>query len=106
MNRKQSDLIGLRNLGPTIIKRLAEVGVHTKRESQRLGAVEIYRRICVSSPGRTVPVCYYLYSLQGALMDLHWANLPPDMKLRLRAEADALMACAHSAVGPLSERRE
>ena len=89
MNRKPSDLIGLRNLGPTVIRRLAEVGVHTKRDLQRLGAVEIYRRICVASPGRTVPVCYYLYSLQGALMDLHWDDLPTDMKTRLREEADA-----------------
>ena len=89
MDRKPSGLIGLRNLGPTIIRRLAEVGVHTRRDLQNIGAVEIYRRICAASGGRTVPVCYYLYSLQGALMDLHWDDLPADLKTRLREEADA-----------------
>ncbi|MGL4464292.1 MAG: TfoX/Sxy family DNA transformation protein [Planctomycetia bacterium] len=89
MNNKRSDLVGLRNLGPTIIRRLASVGVHSKQDLQRLGAVEIYRRLRAASGGRTVPVCYYLYSLQGALMDLHWDDLPSDMKARLRVEAVA-----------------
>jgi len=89
MTRKRSDLIGLRNLGPTIIRRLAGIGVHSRRDLQRLGAVEVYRRLRAASPGRPVPVCYYLYSIQGALLDLAWDDLPADMKARLRAEADA-----------------
>ncbi len=67
MTRKLSALISLRNLGPTIVRRLAEVGVHTKRDLQRFGAVVIYRHIRAARPGCTVPLCYYLYSLQGAL---------------------------------------
>ncbi len=89
MNRAPSDLIGLRNLGPTIIRRLAEVGVRSKADLQRLGAVGVYRRIRAASGGRTVPACYYLYSIQGALMDLHWDDLPDDLKTELRKEADA-----------------
>lgn len=80
-------MVGLRNLGPTIIRRLAEVGIRSKRDLQRLGAVEVYRRIRAASGGRTVPVCYYLYSLQGALLNSHWNDLPETMKAKLRKDA-------------------
>ena len=89
MKQKSSDLVGLRNLGPTVIRRLAEVGIHSKHDLQRIGAAEVYRRICAKSEGRTVPVCYYLYSLEGALLDLHWDDLPPSTKVRLRKAVDA-----------------
>jgi len=82
-----SDLIGMRNLGPTIIARLAEIGVRSKRDLARLGPVEAYRRLCAARPRRTHPVCYYLYSLQGALMDLHWDDLAPAMKSKLKQDA-------------------
>ena len=31
-----------------------------------------------------------LYALQGALMDVHWNDLPPDLKARLVSEANHL----------------
>ncbi|WP_373701122.1 MULTISPECIES: TfoX/Sxy family DNA transformation protein [Bacteroidales] len=30
-----------------------------------------------------MPVCYYLYSLQGALMDLHWNEISEELKQEL-----------------------
>lgn len=87
--RKKSDLEGLPNLGSTILARLAEVGVTSRAELEAVGPVEAYRRIRAKNRGRTVAVCYYLYSLQGALLDLHWDDLPAAMKTRLRGEADA-----------------
>jgi DNA transformation protein len=29
-----------------------------------------------------------LYALQGALMDVHWNDIPPDLKARLVSEAE------------------
>lgn len=77
----------LRNIGPTIRKRLNEIGVHTRADLQRVGPVKAYKRICQNYPNQTIPVCYYLYSLHGALMDAHWDDLPNAVKEELYAQA-------------------
>jgi len=87
MGANQEALGRLRNIGPTIERRLREASVHTKEDLEAIGAVEAYRRICAANPGRTIPVCYYLYSLQGALMETHWDALPDQLKADLRKEA-------------------
>jgi DNA transformation protein len=81
------DLAQLRNIGPTIRKRLNEIGVYTRGDLQRMGSVKAYRRICENYPNQTIPVCYYLYSLEGALMDAHWDELPKPIKDALYARA-------------------
>jgi DNA transformation protein len=52
-----------------------------------MGSVKAYRRICENYPNQTIPVCYYLYSLEGALMDAHWDDLPKPIKDALYARA-------------------
>lgn len=79
MNR----LKGAKNLGPTIIKRLNEIGVHSLADLAEMTSVKAYKKICEHNPERTFPVCYYLYSLEGALLDLHWDDLPEDLKRHL-----------------------
>jgi DNA transformation protein len=73
----------LRNIGPTIAARLREVGIETEDDLARVGPLEAWRRVVEAQPGKTIPVCYYLYSLQGALLDLHWNNLPDEVKREL-----------------------
>ena len=73
-------LAELPNIGPTIENRLNEVGVHTRADLKKLGAVNAYLRICAKYPHQTIPVCYYLYALQGALMGRHWDDLPERLK--------------------------
>jgi DNA transformation protein len=70
----------LQNIGPTIQDRLEQIGVHTRTDLKKIGAVDAYLRICANYPHQTIPVCYYLYSLQGALMGLHWDDLPERLK--------------------------
>lgn len=81
------ELSGLRNIGPTVRNRLNEIGVHTRADLERLGSVEAYKRICANYPNKTIPVCYYLYSLEGALMDTHWDALPMTIRDALYAQA-------------------
>jgi DNA transformation protein len=88
MGRKSSELSQLRNIGPTIEKRLREVSVRTRTDLEAVGPVEAYRRIKAKHPDRTIPVCYYLYSLQGALLDVYWDDLPEGMKASLREAVD------------------
>jgi DNA transformation protein len=55
------------NIGPTVARRLKEIGIHTEADLRAVGSVAAYQRICAKHPEKTVPVCYYLYSLEGAL---------------------------------------
>jgi DNA transformation protein len=70
-------------------KRLNEVGIHTRADLERIGPVEAYRRIRARTMGGTTPKCYYLYSLQGALLGVHWDDLPEGMKEALSREVEA-----------------
>ena len=78
------DLKNAMNIGPTIEKRLNEIGVSSLKDLMKLTPVKAYKKICKRNPGKTFPVCYYLYSLQGAIMDLHWNDIPEEIKLNLK----------------------
>ncbi len=75
-----------KNIGPTILKRLNEIGVYSLTDLAELTPAKAYKKICEKNPGKTFPVCYYLYSLEGALLDLHWDDLPVDLKKDLRKQ--------------------
>jgi DNA transformation protein len=85
--KKSSELSQLKNIGPTILKRLHEVGIVTRGDLQKVGPAKAYRLICQNYPYQTIPVCYYLYSLHGALMDCYWNHVPQKIKNQLLATA-------------------
>lgn len=88
MPKKTSELRQLKNIGPTVAKRLNAIGVHTRADLERLGAPEAYKRLRAQTLG-TTPKCYYLYSLHGALLDVHWDDLPNTLKEALSREVEA-----------------
>ena len=65
----------LKNLGPTIINNLDRIGISTIEDLKAVGAVGVYKEITNRYPGKTWPVCYYLYSIEGALTNQHWNNI-------------------------------
>lgn len=73
-----------RNIGPAIARRLHEIGVYSLADLQAMGAVNAYKAIQQKYPGKTIPVCYYLYSFEGALLDVHWDAVPEKRKKELR----------------------
>jgi len=79
------DLAELKNLGPTIVRKLGEIGMHSENDLRRIGPAQAYLLI-QKQEGRKLPVCYYLYSLAGALEDKHWNDLPEKQKKNLRKE--------------------
>jgi len=83
MNSARQPIEQLRNIGPTIARRLKAVGIHTQADLRTVGSVAAYLRICAKHPGKTVPVCYYLYSLEGALSNQHWDDIGSTIKQRL-----------------------
>ena len=86
MSHRPIAIAQLKNIGPTIARRLAEIGIHTKADLEAIGPVAAYRRMCVKHPGTTIPVCYYLYSLEGALRDVHWDDIGETVKHSLRIQ--------------------
>lgn len=86
MNDKTT-LRGLKNIGPTIADRLESVGLKTLGDLKEIGPAKAFNLVKTAYPDITIPVCYYLYSLQGALVGKHWSDLPSATKERLLNEA-------------------
>lgn len=88
----RSDLVKLRNIGAKSAAKLSDVGVTTVAQLEELGAVEVFRRLRTQ---RDVNVAM-LWALQGALLDLPWYALPPEIK---RALLDDLAEQPHAQEG-------
>lgn len=85
MHTHHSELLQLKNLGMASVNILHAVGINTYTDLRNIGAVEAYRRIIA----RDINVSkVMLYALQGALLNIHWNDLSPDMKLQLVTEAE------------------
>ncbi|MBX2816617.1 MAG: TfoX/Sxy family protein [Saprospiraceae bacterium] len=81
----------LRNIGQTIERRLQNIGIHTMADLANIRPVQAYLKLQAKSDS-PLPICYYLYSLQGALMDTHWDQIPGEIKKSLRVELAESMA--------------
>lgn len=86
---QNSKLTNLRNIGKKIAGRLNEVGIFSEDDLRQVGAVGAHRMIKEKHPNETLPVCYYLYSFEGALSDKHWDEIGEQRKKQLIAKADA-----------------
>ncbi|KAB7615457.1 TfoX/Sxy family protein [Amylibacter sp. SFDW26] len=78
----------LKNIGPTVARRLNEIGIHSKSDLERVGVVTAYCEVKQRYPEASIPVCYYLYSLEGALKNQHWDEIGDDVKLSLKERAN------------------
>ncbi len=76
----------MRKLGPKSRQWLAEIGITTFEEIERLGSVEVYRRLKASRP-REVSLSM-LYGLEAAILDIPWQHLPQDVKDQLRTQIE------------------
>lgn len=93
MTAGQSELLQLKNLGVASVNILRAIGINTHADLERLGAVETYRRI----RARNINVSkVMLYALEGALMDIHWNDIPPDLKARLVRQAEQPAELTHA----------
>lgn len=80
------ELQTLKNLGKTSSQWLHAVGIHNASDLRRHGAVEAYR--AVRARGfRASKVL--LYSIEGALLGIHWSELPVAHKQSLNLQLEA-----------------
>jgi len=85
MAAQHSELLELKNLGMASVNILHAVGINTYTDLRNIGAVEAYLRI----KARDINVSkVMLYALEGALQNIHWNDLPPDLKLQLVTQAE------------------
>ena len=80
-------LTELKNIGKKIAGRLNEAGIFSEYELRVIGAAEAHRLIKEKYPSETLPVCYYLYSFEGALCDKHWDDISAKRKQELKDKA-------------------
>ena len=83
---QNKNLTNLKNIGRKIAERLNEVGIFSEDDLRRVGAVSAHSMIKAKHPNETLPVCYYLYSFEGALTDKHWNEISEQRKQQLRAQ--------------------
>jgi DNA transformation protein len=76
----------LKNIGPKSRSWLHNIGIDTLEDLEALGAVETYRRLKLARP--TEVSLNMLWALQGALLNIHWNALPPDMKAALKSQVE------------------
>ncbi len=77
-------LVDLKNIGIKIAGRLNEAGIFSEVELQFYGAVAAHKMIKKNHPNETLPVCYYLYSFEGALCNKHWNEIGEAKKQQLK----------------------
>ncbi len=76
----------LKNIGKKLESRLKEAGINSEKELRKVKPAGAHNKIQSLYPNETLPVCYYLYSFEGALRDLHWDAIGERRKTQLRKE--------------------
>ncbi len=77
----------LKNIGPTVAARLHAIGVTNETELRKLGSARAYKFLSARNPNKHLPLCYYLYSLEGAIQNRHWDEFSDEEKAGLRLAA-------------------
>ena len=81
-------IASLKNLGPKSAEQIVAVGIDGPDEIRELGAAEVFHRVKSRFPDSTS--LNLLWALQGALMEVHWHDVPDEIKRQILAEAESL----------------
>ena len=76
-------MTAIKNMGTKTRVWLHEIRIDTLEDLEAIGAVEAYQRLKASRP--TEISLNMLWGLQGALLDIRWNMITPDMKAELKA---------------------
>ena len=81
-----TSLTTLRNIGPQSARWLTEVDIPTAEQLYEIGAVESYQRVKTAFPDNVS--INLLYALHGAIINIAWNKIPPEMKNDLQKQAN------------------
>jgi hypothetical protein len=79
----------LRNIGPKSSAWLRQVGLRTREDLDAIGAVEAFMRV---KRAGFKPTLNLLYSIEGALRDCHWQEVPDARRSELVLATEAATA--------------
>ena len=79
----------LRNIGPKSSAWLRQVGLRTRDDLDAIGAVEAFMKV---KRAGFKPTLNLLYSIEGALRDCHWQEIPDARRSELVLAADVAIA--------------
>lgn len=79
-------LISLRNIGATLALKLHSIGIHSEADLRREGSVTTFRRLVKRYPSARTAIWFYLFSLEGALLNLPWRLVPRERARTLLRE--------------------
>ncbi|WP_420547269.1 TfoX/Sxy family DNA transformation protein [Curvivirga sp.] len=74
----------LKNIGPKTARYLLEVNIITEYDLRECGIEEAFRRVFFRFQDELKFTSVYLYALEGALMDIHWNDIPQKRKNDLK----------------------
>jgi len=103
MPKQNSAIDQLPNLGPTSARWLNAIGVSTRRDLEKLGAVDAYAILKAHGYKASLNL---VYAIEGALTGRDWNRLPAKRKAQLKAAAADTVKprCAWPARDPLMLR--
>ena len=82
-----AELISMRNIGKEIEKKLKSVGIDSAEELTRIGSKDAFLRLKM----RYANICLvHLYTLQGAIDNIEYSQLPEETKKDLKTFCDSL----------------
>jgi len=84
---EMTELLSLRNIGNELEKKLMAVGIKSAEDLKKIGREEAFARLKLHYPN----VCLvHLYTLEGAISDTDYNQLPEGVKNRLKNFSDSL----------------
>ena len=85
MRTEPRPLTDLPNIGSTLARELAKVGVANERHLKKLGSIDAAVRISYAGKG----ACYnILYALEGAIRGVRWHLIPKAERERIKRKFD------------------
>ncbi len=87
-NLDRGRIADMKNLGPESAERIVAVGIADADGLRAVGAAAAYRRVKSRFPDDTS--LNLLWAMQGALMEIHWHEVPIEIKRQLLAELENL----------------
>jgi DNA transformation protein len=84
MKKKISEL---RNLGPKSEAWLNRIGIFTREDLEKVGAVEAYRLLKQQGFPASLNL---VYAIEAMLIEEHWTKLPADLKIELKEQINNL----------------
>jgi DNA transformation protein len=87
MRKNKETLRNLEGLGPKSEKCLNDIGIYTKADLIKIGAVKAFIQIQNESESMK-PSLNFLYAMVGALEDRKWTDIAKNERYRLLMELD------------------